>query len=1733
MAYQQNTYDYYSQYPTTQASSYSTYSDPSQSYPSENAYSTTSSGQDVASYQGQVYAGTDTNSTDYTSTSSANQGSYPYQSYSYASSYDNANVAGQSNYTDTQTSAPGVTYGSYSDYSQSNTSSSSVAQPTDNTQSQYYTPSQNQSQGQYYAGYTSTTTTTTTETNQPSNVAQYTQYVPHDSGGYENINKPPDQTSYSYNKTNETNNAGPNFNSHLQTQDWSKPNQGQGTSLGQSSAYSNAAPQNAYVSTQPQANAEHQQTDQSYYYNYNQTSTSGDGYNQGAAQISSQSDAYKPTQTQDYGSQSIYGSRPGDGFTQPNRSYVRNDQRSANVNQTYQAPSHTDWNTGNIASNQPTVSQFSSQSGSSWNSKNNQSNSPGSRSVSQYSQKGREHRNQFGQKSQNTAGSANSKFSAKGGYSPGIPSTETRTVPGDSRRQVDFRDKREPWHSQEIQQRGNGSKLSNLRPIMPSSYPSGANSKAQPVTNTRPEQTHLKQKSFNSSTGNHTNKVGKGDIGSDNKNARTQNYSSQSTGNIGKNLPQKLNKTQIGQGVKQVSAGQDKMGPKGPGPSSPRGLGPISSARSGHRSKRGHDQSQPMQHDKVAPCGPGPFSPRFPAAMPPRGPRHMQQRGNNWMPPRGPDHMMLTGPGPRQAGPFNMAPRGPPVRPHRGPVPMPPRVPLSMPPRGPGGMHSPKVGPPPHKRQHSMEGGGKFDKWSRRDPSPSPVQMGRPPFGPMAPHDNRFRFRTPNEGEMFGPRFRGHPNESFPGGPRGLRPRMPFRNRPPVPWGRAPPGFPPRPRGPHWQDVPDLGPQSPPPMLGHPRKRRRSSGSPHRGEPRPLMAVRPTNVPRDGPTLFDPRGHQSQPFHPESFRDLQPPKLPNKMSIPQFLGTKSGTFGKYLTEIKRKLKIEQHKSEAKIDAKKSQDVKFLCDVCQVGFTTKEEESEHRNQHKQCDVEGCRFEGISKVLEIHKQQAHQPNIPAVKWSRDTDDVKAWLEERKRNFPTNANITAKKAVEEDKERVGAVLVTKEFGKMRGKKKKIVQTTEGGNEETKEDETTEENEVKEQEAEEGEKEAMATSDEEGTSNDKTDEKGDVEMENTEQKEVEKTKIEGAVEEKEEENMTVDEDLTESDDKEVATENISDDKQDITDLTESSDKEVATENKSGDQEDNADLTESDDKGVATENKSGDKEDITDLTESDDKEGATENKTGDKQDITVTKEVVFQRVKKEVVRRFKSGKGSKRDAWRNSRPIKKGVPAPGGRQSKVTLLEMLLAPEMRHERNLVLQCVRHTVNNDFFEPKEVAETKDVGSKNESIPPVTKETTASDEEQNVEIGTRAREEEEQDEGGKVDKGMSSSKLKDEDMNEADQIEDMACEEDGKVHQEEVEMRVLTDESVKDEANKSQMVGDGEGDASCSTGTIDLSVGVSDPKEKTLLIGEEKETSDLGDEEMMVDNHDDHDKERDAVSEKLQLGTDEDIDASSGKDKVAAKLMEDKFVVVEDMDDSEEVGMPAEQKMETSEGQQEWKITEEVAASVDDDEDDDDDQGGIGAGIEEGTQEGTTQGGSEMSTIEVIKEIGDPENVEADTYKQKVDVEEQFEVRDEDMIRADDKIRVQGDAKEEVAKGTENSEEDEAQKECLTSETGDDLTNKSDGSNMKAADEEEQAVVDEDTEIDETVKKDEQKSKEEDEGMPTGEVEVQLEEEEKGKQEETTEEIDKSQEQDVDSGVKPKRTSMRRSSRRKR
>lgn len=59
----------------------------------------------------------------------------------------------------------------------------------------------------------------------------------------------------------------------------------------------------------------------------------------------------------------------------------------------------------------------------------------------------------------------------------------------------------------------------------------------------------------------------------------------------------------------------------------------------------------------------------------------------------------------------------------------------------------------------------------------------------------------------------------------------------------------------------------------------------------------------------------------------------------------------------------------------------------------------------------------------------------------------------------------------------------------------------------------------------------------------------------------------------------------------------------------------------------------------------------------------------------------------------------RNQSSIKKNDFPYAFRRRRVTLLEKLLESEIRHERNVLLQCVRYTVQNNFFQGKSNCES--------------------------------------------------------------------------------------------------------------------------------------------------------------------------------------------------------------------------------------------------------------------------------------------------------------------------------------------------------------------------------------------------------------------------------------------------
>lgn len=104
-----------------------------------------------------------------------------------------------------------------------------------------------------------------------------------------------------------------------------------------------------------------------------------------------------------------------------------------------------------------------------------------------------------------------------------------------------------------------------------------------------------------------------------------------------------------------------------------------------------------------------------------------------------------------------------------------------------------------------------------------------------------------------------------------------------------------------------------------------------------------------------------------------------------------------------------------------------CDVCDRGFTNQEKKDQHYREHTKCDVAGCSFEAHFKIVSIHKKNVHGPNGIKIKLETEEDILK-WREERKRNYPTAGNMKRKEEEAKNKMASGNVLSSKNFGKFK---------------------------------------------------------------------------------------------------------------------------------------------------------------------------------------------------------------------------------------------------------------------------------------------------------------------------------------------------------------------------------------------------------------------------------------------------------------------------------------------------------------------------------------------------------------------------------------------------------------------------------------------------------------------------------------------------------------------------------
>ncbi|XP_073988218.1 FMR1-interacting protein NUFIP1-like [Rhodnius prolixus] len=253
--------------------------------------------------------------------------------------------------------------------------------------------------------------------------------------------------------------------------------------------------------------------------------------------------------------------------------------------------------------------------------------------------------------------------------------------------------------------------------------------------------------------------------------------------------------------------------------------------------------------------------------------------------------------------------------------------------------------------------------------------------GPMVGRQKPRPLFPPGELPLFGP-------------PPAYMRRPPGPPRPPAmgPMGYGPPPPPPPPppmRPPPHHMGPPMPP--PPPMRHRPRP---VLPPPPPGPPMPLLQA-PIMPPRPLPFM---RGGR-----------IKPP-----------MGRMGGMgmgMGKRLGKPMKKTKNKKNKNKPPT----KNDGEHYCESCDRGWDTSEELEQHLATHVICEYDGCTLSAHPKIIAVHVKLQHLTGLfNRVKLPNSTDEIEKWIEDRKRNYPTQKNIEEKVAAAKEREERGERMV-----------------------------------------------------------------------------------------------------------------------------------------------------------------------------------------------------------------------------------------------------------------------------------------------------------------------------------------------------------------------------------------------------------------------------------------------------------------------------------------------------------------------------------------------------------------------------------------------------------------------------------------------------------------------------------------------------------------------------------------
>ncbi|XP_018339191.1 PREDICTED: nuclear fragile X mental retardation-interacting protein 1-like, partial [Trachymyrmex septentrionalis] len=99
---------------------------------------------------------------------------------------------------------------------------------------------------------------------------------------------------------------------------------------------------------------------------------------------------------------------------------------------------------------------------------------------------------------------------------------------------------------------------------------------------------------------------------------------------------------------------------------------------------------------------------------------------------------------------------------------------------------------------------------------------------------------------------------------------------------------------------------------------------------------------------------------------------------------------------------------------------YYCEVCDRDFPSEDDLSDHKRIHMICGIDGCTFSAHPSLVEKHISMQHRSGLyQKLKNLSTPEDIEKWIKERKKKYPTEDNIKLRKAEELEKVQRGEVI------------------------------------------------------------------------------------------------------------------------------------------------------------------------------------------------------------------------------------------------------------------------------------------------------------------------------------------------------------------------------------------------------------------------------------------------------------------------------------------------------------------------------------------------------------------------------------------------------------------------------------------------------------------------------------------------------------------------------------------